>query len=165
MDGWSVAACVVLPTPKPMTSTVRGSGIDSNGTWASARMYRCASGSVDATFGIANLSAPITPEAVRADGRLTLTPSEIAGLKIDAADIQGQYADRRGRIAPSHRDRVHAGVERPPGQRLEVGADVARRDVGEVLVAGGATSDLGALDLQRDLCRHVLDLRVVRHAS
>jgi autotransporter translocation and assembly factor TamB len=54
------------------------------------------SGTVDATFGVANLSAPITPDAISADGRVTLTPSEIAGLKIDAADIQGQYANRRG---------------------------------------------------------------------
>jgi translocation and assembly module TamB len=63
-----------------------------------ARVQGRASGSVDATFGIANMSAPITPEAIRADGRLTLTPSEIAGLKIDAAEIQGQYADRRGTL-------------------------------------------------------------------
>jgi hypothetical protein len=47
------------------------------------------SGTVDATFGIANLSAPITPDAVSADGRVLLTPSEIAGLAIDTADIQG----------------------------------------------------------------------------
>ena len=56
------------------------------------------SGSVDATFGIANMSAPITPEAISADGRLALTPSEVAGVKIDAADIQGQYANLRGNL-------------------------------------------------------------------
>ena len=55
-----------------------------------------ASGTVDATFSVANTSAPITPDGIAADGRLTLVPSEIAGVRIDTADIQGQYANRRG---------------------------------------------------------------------
>jgi autotransporter translocation and assembly factor TamB len=63
-----------------------------------ARFKGRVSGTVDASFGITSLSAPITPEAISLDGRVTLTPSEIAGLKIDAADIQGQYADRRGTL-------------------------------------------------------------------
>ena len=59
-----------------------------------------ASGTVDATYSFKDTTAPvvITPDAVAVDGRLTLTPSEIGGLKIDAADLQGQYADRRGTI-------------------------------------------------------------------
>ena len=40
----------------------------------------------------------MTPDAVTADGRVTLAKSEIGGLQIDAADIQGQYADRRGTL-------------------------------------------------------------------
>ena len=72
--------------------------LDPSRITGNARLQGRASGSVDATFGIANMSAPITPESVRADGRLTLTPSEIAGLKIDTAEIQGQYADRRGTL-------------------------------------------------------------------
>ena len=55
-------------------------------------------GTVDASFAVANLSAPITPDAVTADGRVTLAKSEVAGLQIDAADIQGQYANRRGML-------------------------------------------------------------------
>jgi translocation and assembly module TamB len=54
------------------------------------------SGTVDASFAIADTSAPITPDAITADGRVTLAKSEIAGLQIDEADIQGQYANRRG---------------------------------------------------------------------
>lgn len=73
-------------------------GLDPARITGNPRLQGRASGTVDATFGIASLSAPITPDAVRADGRLTLTPSEIAGLKIEAADIQGQYADRRGEL-------------------------------------------------------------------
>jgi autotransporter translocation and assembly factor TamB len=53
-------------------------------------------GTVDASFAVANLSAPITPDAVTADGRVTLAKSEVAGLQIEAADVQGQYAHRRG---------------------------------------------------------------------
>ena len=62
------------------------------------RLKGKASGTVDATYSVKNTAAPITPDAITADGRLTLTPSEIGGLKIDAADIQGQYADRRGTL-------------------------------------------------------------------
>src|SRR5258708_14750118 len=36
--------------------------------------------------------------ALRAGGRLALPPSDIAGLKIDSAAIQGRYADRRGSL-------------------------------------------------------------------
>jgi autotransporter translocation and assembly factor TamB len=62
------------------------------------RLQGKASGTVDATFSVKDPSAPITPDGIAADGRLTLTPSEIAGLKIDSADIQGQYANRRGTL-------------------------------------------------------------------
>ena len=63
---------------------------------ANAQYKGQVSGTVDAAFGVANLGAPLTPDAIAADGRITLTPSDVAGLKIDAADIQGQYANRRG---------------------------------------------------------------------
>ncbi len=56
------------------------------------------SGTVDAAFGVANLSAPITVDAVSADGRVTLAKSDVAGLAIDSADIQGNYAHRRGQL-------------------------------------------------------------------
>lgn len=62
------------------------------------RLKGKASGTVDAAYSVKDTAAPITPDAITADGRLTLTPSEIGGLKIDAADIQGQYADRRGTL-------------------------------------------------------------------
>ncbi|HEY2431973.1 MAG TPA: translocation/assembly module TamB domain-containing protein [Vicinamibacterales bacterium] len=53
-------------------------------------------GAVDAAFGIANIHAPMTADAITADGRLTIAPSEVAGFRIDSADIEGQYANRRG---------------------------------------------------------------------
>ncbi len=55
-------------------------------------------GTVDASFGIQDLSAPMTPDAISADGRVTLTDSELAGVKINAADVDGQYAERRGTL-------------------------------------------------------------------
>jgi autotransporter translocation and assembly factor TamB len=66
--------------------------------FGSPRLRGKASGTVDARFSVKDPSAPITPDGIAADGRLTLTPSEIGGLKIDAADIQGQYAARRGTL-------------------------------------------------------------------
>jgi autotransporter translocation and assembly factor TamB len=62
------------------------------------RVKGTVNGSVDVGFGIANLSAPMTPDAITADGRVTLGKSEIAGLAIDTADIQGQYANRAGNL-------------------------------------------------------------------
>ena len=55
-------------------------------------------GTVNASFGIANTAAPMTPDAIAADGRVTLAGSEIAGVAIESADIQGQYANRRGTL-------------------------------------------------------------------
>src|SRR6185436_16587540 len=66
--------------------------------FANPRYQGNVSGTVNATFGIANLSSPITPDSITADGRVTLSKSEVAGLAIDAADVQGQYANRRGNI-------------------------------------------------------------------
>src|SRR5258708_5229511 len=72
--------------------------VDPGRLTGNTRFQGRASGTVDATFGIAHVSAPVTLDAISADGRVTLTPSEIAGLKIDAADVQGQYANRRGNL-------------------------------------------------------------------
>jgi hypothetical protein len=49
-------------------------------------------GSVDGTFRIADLARPVTPAAIGADGRVTLSPSLIGGVQIAAADVQGRYA-------------------------------------------------------------------------
>lgn len=57
-----------------------------------------ASGRVNAAFGIANLSQPITVDSITADGSLHLDKTTIAGVAIDTADVQGQYANRRGEI-------------------------------------------------------------------
>jgi autotransporter translocation and assembly factor TamB len=56
-------------------------------------------GTVDASFKIADLTAPVTPEAITADGRVSLGESTIGKLRIAKADIQGTYANRVGDIA------------------------------------------------------------------
>jgi autotransporter translocation and assembly factor TamB len=55
-------------------------------------------GSVDASFGVKDLSAPMTPDAIAADGRVTLGESQIGPLRVNSADIEGQYADARGNL-------------------------------------------------------------------
>jgi autotransporter translocation and assembly factor TamB len=55
-------------------------------------------GTVDAAFSVANLSAPITPEAFTADGKVTLAQTDVAGFRMDTADVEGQYANRRGNL-------------------------------------------------------------------
>jgi autotransporter translocation and assembly factor TamB len=53
---------------------------------------------VDAAFSVRDVSAPITPDAITADGRITLADTAVAGLDISNADIQGQYSNRRGEL-------------------------------------------------------------------
>ncbi len=53
---------------------------------------------VDAAFGLKNVSGPVTPDALTADGHVTLSQTDVAGVKIDSADVQGRYVDRRGEI-------------------------------------------------------------------
>lgn len=57
------------------------------------------SGTVDATISIADVTGPIAPEDVTAEGRLTLTKSTVGGLDIDSANIEGKYVDEIGEIA------------------------------------------------------------------
>src|SRR5262249_7481693 len=42
------------------------------------------SGTVDASFSLADVTAPITAESVTADGRITLAESAVGGLQIDS---------------------------------------------------------------------------------
>jgi autotransporter translocation and assembly factor TamB len=55
-------------------------------------------GTVNAAFGVASVSAPITPDAITADGQITIAQSEVAGFRVDSADVEGQYANRRGTL-------------------------------------------------------------------
>ena len=50
-------------------------------------------GTVNAAFTIANLGEPLTPDAVSASGQLTLTRSTVGGLQIEAAAVDGAYAN------------------------------------------------------------------------
>jgi autotransporter translocation and assembly factor TamB len=73
-------------------------GFDPARLFNTPRIAGHVSGTVDASFGFANLSAPITADSVSADGRITLVKSDLAGLQIDSADVQGQYDRRRGNL-------------------------------------------------------------------
>ena len=56
------------------------------------------SGTVNAAFGVAKVSGPMTPDAITADGEVTIAKSDIAGFDVDSADVMGQYANRRGTL-------------------------------------------------------------------
>jgi autotransporter translocation and assembly factor TamB len=70
-----------------------------------ARMLRRSSvtgsvkGTVDATVSIADLGKPLGPEDVTAEGMLTLDDSNVRGLELTRATIEGSYRDRIGDIA------------------------------------------------------------------
>ena len=51
-----------------------------------------ATGTVNASFGIADLTAPVTVEGVTADGVVNLESSKVGGLQIDGAAVEGKYA-------------------------------------------------------------------------
>jgi len=53
-------------------------------------------GTLAANFAVRDISAPITPDAVTADGRATLAQSTIGGLRIDSAEADGKYAAQVG---------------------------------------------------------------------
>src|SRR4051812_21460415 len=56
------------------------------------------SGTVDATFAVADLTAPIAPASITADGHATLARSTVGGLRIDNAQVDGKYANQVGDI-------------------------------------------------------------------
>lgn len=49
-------------------------------------------GTLDVRARIADVTEPVTPDAITADGRVTLSSSEIGGLRIDSANVEGRYA-------------------------------------------------------------------------
>jgi hypothetical protein len=57
------------------------------------------SGTVDASVALSDVTAPITPESVTADGRIVLARSTVGGLQIDSAEVQGKYAEQVGDLA------------------------------------------------------------------
>lgn len=53
---------------------------------------------LDTRVSVADVSAPITPDAITADGAININESEVGGLRIDSAVVRGHYADRRGEL-------------------------------------------------------------------
>lgn len=56
------------------------------------------SGAVNATVSIADLTAPITPDAIEANGQVTLVKSNIAKLTIDGAAIDADYGNQLANV-------------------------------------------------------------------
>jgi hypothetical protein len=59
-------------------------------------------GGVDATLRIADLAAPITPDSIAVDGRVTFEPSLLGGVQIAEAEIEGRFASAVGDITRLH---------------------------------------------------------------
>jgi len=56
------------------------------------------SGTIDANFTVTDISAPMTPASITADGHATLNPSTLGGLEIDSAQVDGKYANQVGDV-------------------------------------------------------------------
>ena len=61
-----------------------------------AQLNGVVTGTADVHARIADISAPITPEAIAADGTVALEPSKVGDLQIDSAAVEGRYADQVG---------------------------------------------------------------------
>jgi translocation and assembly module TamB len=55
-------------------------------------------GTVNGGVQIAKISAPITPDALTADGKVSLEASTVGGLRIDTGEIDARYASQVGDI-------------------------------------------------------------------
>jgi autotransporter translocation and assembly factor TamB len=55
-------------------------------------------GAVNASFGVKDLSVPLTPDAFTAEGQATLEGSTVGGLRIDSARIDGAFANEVGTV-------------------------------------------------------------------
>ena len=96
------------------------------------------SGTVNASFAFPTTSAPVTPDTIAADGRVTLAPSEIGGVKIESADVQGQYANRRGTLRQA--------TVKGPGIEVQASGPIALDQTGQSNVTYHvAATDLASL--------------------
>jgi autotransporter translocation and assembly factor TamB len=56
------------------------------------------SGTVDANFAVSDISAPMTPASITADGHAALNQSTVGGLEVDTAQVDGKYANQVGDV-------------------------------------------------------------------
>ena len=119
-------------------------------------------GTVNASFGVADISAPIAPDAITADGQITIAQSDVAGFKIDSADVEGQYANRRGTLRQA--------TVKSPDLDVTASGPIALDQAGQTNVkyhvAATNLATLGKLANQPDLSGSaVLDGNVTGNAS
>ncbi len=84
-----------------LNAQVRGSfeGFDPGQIAKRQELEGTLSGTVDANLAIADISAPITPASVTADGRATLAQSTVGGLRIERAQVEARYTGEVGDLA------------------------------------------------------------------
>ena len=68
---------------------------------------------------VCDVNAPMTPDAITADGRATLASSAVGGLQIDSAELEGKYDGQVG-------DVTKLDVAGPDSESARVGPDRAR---------------------------------------
>jgi translocation and assembly module TamB len=81
-----------------VTTTGSFTGFDPATLAGSPKLAGRVSGTTDARIELAALGQPIGPETIAAAGRLTLENSEVAGVRIDRALVDGTFARSAGDI-------------------------------------------------------------------
>jgi translocation and assembly module TamB len=85
---------------RSLEATVKGnfSGFDPAAAANRPALKGVVSGSVDARVQVADLTQPITADAVAATGTITLDKSQVGDLEIESAEVRGRYANSVGDI-------------------------------------------------------------------
>jgi autotransporter translocation and assembly factor TamB len=80
----------------------RFEGVDPARVAGQEKLEGSLTGAADVTAQIADITAPLTRDAITVDAKVTLTSSTIAGLQIDEAEIDGRYASAVGDFRRVH---------------------------------------------------------------
>jgi autotransporter translocation and assembly factor TamB len=132
-------------------------------------------GRVDATFRIADLTAPVTPSAITAEGQISLDPSLVGGVQIAAAEVDGRYeaevadlkklqvkgpdvtVDASGRLALDRSTASNLKYHIDARDISEVGAIAGQKGLdGSIVLDGTATGNAASLETSGTLAGSAL---------
>jgi translocation and assembly module TamB len=88
-----------------------------------SRLEGTVNGGVNSTVQIADITAPITREAITADGKLTLYSSTVGGLQIDNAEIDASYDSAVADIRRAHVEGPDVKLDASGKMALDYGSD------------------------------------------
>ncbi len=85
---------------KHLRAAARGAfrGFDPGALTGNSKLAGSIGGDLDLTAEMADISAPVTPDAVSASGRISLAPGRVGTLAFNEAVLEGRYANEVGTL-------------------------------------------------------------------